>query len=43
MGKHDCEKDRGKKAPSIHVRWMIRRDMAEVLEIEATSFQYPWS
>lgn len=27
----------------IHIRWMIRRDMSEVLEIENESFEYPWS
>ena len=27
----------------VHIRWMIRRDMAEVLEIERTSFDYAWS
>jgi ribosomal-protein-alanine N-acetyltransferase len=30
-------------AVSVHIRWMIRRDMAEVLEIENTSFEFPWS
>lgn len=27
----------------VHIRWMIRRDMAEVLEIEKSSFEFPWS
>jgi ribosomal-protein-alanine N-acetyltransferase len=27
----------------IHVRWMIRRDMTEVLEIEQEAFEFPWS
>lgn len=27
----------------FHVRWMIRRDMQEVLAIEAESFEFPWS
>jgi ribosomal-protein-alanine N-acetyltransferase len=27
----------------VHIRWMIRRDMAEVLEIERQSFEFPWS
>ena len=27
----------------VHIRWMIRRDMAEVLEIEQQSFEFPWS
>jgi ribosomal-protein-alanine N-acetyltransferase len=26
-----------------HIRWMIRRDMAEVLEIESEGFEFPWS
>ena len=25
-----------------HIRWMIRRDMAEVLEIEREGFEFPW-
>lgn len=27
----------------VHIRWMIRRDMPEVLQIESASFEYPWS
>ena len=27
----------------VHIRWMIRRDMPEVLGIEQTSFEFPWS
>ena len=27
----------------IHVRWMIRRDMLEVLFIEKEAFEFPWS
>jgi ribosomal-protein-alanine N-acetyltransferase len=26
----------------VHIRWMIRRDMTEVLSIENQSFDYPW-
>lgn len=26
-----------------HIRWMIRRDMPEVLHIENTSFEFPWT
>lgn len=26
----------------VHIRWMIRRDMAEVLDIERRSFEFPW-
>ena len=27
----------------VHIRWMIRRDMPDVLGIEELSFEYPWS
>ncbi len=33
----------GKQDLCVHIRWMIRRDMAEVLEIERRSFEFPWS
>lgn len=26
----------------VHIRWMIRRDMPEVLAIEHSSFDFPW-
>lgn len=26
----------------VHIRWMIRRDMPEVLEIERSAFEFPW-
>jgi ribosomal-protein-alanine N-acetyltransferase len=26
-----------------HIRWMIRRDMDEVLQIDAECFQFPWN
>ena len=26
----------------VHIRWMIRRDMPEVLAIEDDSFEFPW-
>ena len=26
----------------VHIRWMIRRDMPEVLNIEHASFEFPW-
>ncbi len=32
-----------KQEVRVHIRWMIRRDMAEVLEIERKSFEFPWS
>jgi ribosomal-protein-alanine N-acetyltransferase len=31
------------QAVRVHIRWMIRRDMMEVLEIENQSFEFPWS
>ena len=27
----------------VHIRWMIRRDMADALEIENDGFEFPWS
>ena len=27
----------------VHIRWMIRRDMPDVLAIESHSFEFPWS
>lgn len=27
----------------VHIRWMIRRDMEQVLDIEGASFEFPWS
>ena len=35
--------NRGKQALCVHIRWMIRRDMPEVLGIENQSFEFPWS
>lgn len=31
-----------KSKVNVHIRWMIRRDMPEVLAIEAHSFEFPW-
>ena len=33
----------GKQNVCVHIRWMIRRDMPEVLSIENESFEFPWS
>ena len=33
----------GKNQACVHIRWMIRRDMPEVLEVEQQSFEFPWS
>ncbi|MGC4004224.1 MAG: ribosomal protein S18-alanine N-acetyltransferase [Pirellulales bacterium] len=27
----------------VHIRWMIRRDMEDVRNIEAAGFEFPWS
>ena len=32
-----------KKQVRVCVRWMIRRDMAEVLAVDRESFKYPWT
>lgn len=32
-----------KQRLGVHIRWMIRRDMPEVLAIETSSFEFPWS
>jgi [ribosomal protein S18]-alanine N-acetyltransferase len=31
-----------KQEVRVHIRWMIRRDMPEVLQIEKESFEFPW-
>lgn len=35
-----CE---SKQEVRVHIRWMIRRDMPEVLGIERECFEFPWS
>src|ERR1700675_1287972 len=32
-----------KEKVRVHIRWMIRRDMPEVLQIEQGSFEFPWT
>jgi ribosomal-protein-alanine N-acetyltransferase len=32
-----------KQRVGVHIRWMIRRDMSEVLDIEGSSFEFPWT
>ena len=27
----------------VHIRWLVNRDMAEVLDIEEESFEFPWT
>lgn len=31
------------QSTTAYIRWMIRRDMPEVLEIESDCFEFPWS
>ena len=33
----------GKQDVKVHIRWMIRRDMPEILNIEQHCFEFPWS
>jgi ribosomal-protein-alanine N-acetyltransferase len=33
----------GEQGLKVHIRWMIRRDMSEILRIEQQSFEFPWS
>jgi [ribosomal protein S18]-alanine N-acetyltransferase len=30
-------------APGVHIRWMIRRDMPQVMRTERASFEYSWT
>ena len=34
---------RAKEQLRVHIRWMIRGDMDDALEIENQSFEFPWS
>jgi len=36
------ESSEHKEEIRVHIRWMIRRDMPEVLGIESESFEFPW-
>ena len=38
-GQTEKEKDQAR----VHIRWMIRRDMPEVLQAEQLSFEYAWN
>ena len=37
--RQNCEP---KQPLRVHIRWMIRRDMPEVLQIEGEGFEFPW-
>lgn len=41
MSKGRIEKE--KEQARVHIRWMIRRDMPEVLQIENQSFEFSWT
>lgn len=36
-------RQRERSSTGIHIRWMIRRDMPEVMRTERTSFEYSWT
>lgn len=40
---HRAQFDPPAAQPRFHLRWQIRRDMTEVLEIDALSFTTPWT
>lgn len=42
MGASSSPNPNARLQTRVHIRWMIRRDMAEVLEIERNSFEFPW-
>ncbi len=35
--------EKAKDQARVHIRWMIRRDMPEVLQAEQLSFEYAWN
>jgi ribosomal-protein-alanine N-acetyltransferase len=39
---HEAVSSPGKHPLPITLRWMIRRDMPQVLQIEEQSFEFPW-
>lgn len=42
-GKEKTMSTAQKQKVCVHIRWMIRRDMPEVMRIENISFEFPWS
>jgi len=42
-GKEAAVSSGQKQDTLVHIRWMIRRDMPEVLDTENESFEFPWS
>ena len=43
MGRTEKESEKAKEQARVHIRWMIRRDMPEVLQAEQLSFEYAWN
>jgi ribosomal-protein-alanine N-acetyltransferase len=43
MNAHASPEAISAKQTPVHIRWMIRRDMPEVLAIESGSFEFPWT
>jgi ribosomal-protein-alanine N-acetyltransferase len=41
-GHMSTSEKQSRRAGTMHIRWMIRRDMPEVLRIEQASHDYPW-
>jgi ribosomal-protein-alanine N-acetyltransferase len=39
----DFPAEQGTKKILVHIRWMIRKDLQEVLDIENESFEFPWN
>jgi ribosomal-protein-alanine N-acetyltransferase len=42
-GRNEKEQVQEKEQARVHIRWMIRRDMPEVLQAEQLSFEYAWT
>ena len=42
-GKESDVEETKQASVSVHIRWMIRRDMTSVLGIEASCFEYAWT
>jgi ribosomal-protein-alanine N-acetyltransferase len=41
--RHESTSRAEKEQMRVHIRWMIRRDMPEVLQAEVESFEYAWT
>lgn len=43
MAQSETESPNSKQKLRVHIRWMIRRDMPEVIAIESDGFEPPWT